>query len=454
MLTKNPDNARSTAASSLLEQYGIVGADKAAIQKFADLDQSQQMQLISEYQTLNASTPINNCSKWIFSKSRTILATQKALGPKVAIDGREIPELPGVPLDNECIEKLGELEPHELLSIVTKFNEQSMVTAIQNPSSWLYSKARTLAATRSKGLVDAHAIAAYDDNSAMLELQYAGIDEKALEKLKELCPEDRAVVVTEFQSKSAEIQNPSSWLFSSARTRLSERAMQMSGKGKGAKGSGKGGFLPALGDLGAPSFRAPPASPQAARRAAAPAPVRNFGAPQRGVQQPAGVQTADLAQYGVDQLAQDKLGELDPQNQQKLLAQFNQLYQSGQINDPSKWLFAKARTMLSQLGGKGGGGGVGGPPRPSMHQAAHSPAQGFGQRMKSEPNLSDLGVTLDAQCQQKLDELTPEEKNALLQEFATANAGGSIRNPSGWLFGRARSKLVERVSGKSRFSPY
>lgn len=68
------------------------------------------------------------------------------------------------------------------------------------------------------------------------------------------------------------------------------------------------------------------------------------------------------------------------------------------------------------------------------------------------------GVTLDEKAMQKLDELDPDERAALFAEYSVEASRKSIQNPSGWVYGRARTKVVDRLTGKGRSerrsSPY
>merc|ERR1712176_626624 len=56
-----------------------------------------------------------------------------------------------------------------------------------------------------------------------------------------------------------------------------------------------------------------------------------------------------LEELGVDLEAISKLMELGTLDLQKLLAQFFQMNNAGQIKDPSRWLYSKARTIAANL---------------------------------------------------------------------------------------------------------
>mmetsp|Transcript_80088 Transcript_80088/g.221453 ORF Transcript_80088/g.221453 Transcript_80088/m.221453 type:complete len:139 (+) Transcript_80088:3-419(+) len=68
------------------------------------------------------------------------------------------------------------------------------------------------------------------------------------------------------------------------------------------------------------------------------------------------------------------------------------------------------------------------------------------------------GVELDAKALAKLEELEPEERQQLFTEYQNEASRKPIMNPSGWVFGRARTKVVDRLTGKGRAdrrsSPY
>jgi len=55
------------------------------------------------------------------------------------------------------------------------------------------------------------------------------------------------------------------------------------------------------------------------------------------------------------------------------------------------------------------------------------------------------GVTLDRHALDKLAELQPDERENLCKEFIVYNAHKGIRNPSGWIFGKARTKVLQRM---------
>merc|ERR1711904_414313 len=131
----------------------------------------------------------------------------------------------------------------------------------------------------------------------------------------------------------------------------------------------------------------------------------------------------ELTMRGVDQQAQDKIRELPQQEQVALMRLFAQQSRDGQLQDPSKWLFAKARTILSRMAEE----------RRSVR------VQTFA------GTVAELGgVALDTDAMGKLQELTDSERQELYAEFNQVKMIEGIKNPSGWIFGKARTKLVER----------
>jgi len=54
-------------------------------------------------------------------------------------------------------------------------------------------------------------------------------------------------------------------------------------------------------------------------------------------------------------------------------------------------------------------------------------------------------VTLDASALDKVKELSEYDRKAIFDEFKAANAQQTIRNPSGWIYGRARTKLAAKA---------
>lgn len=319
----------------LLEQSGITGVDEAACQKLEELAPEDCVALLTEFQQANSTEHIMSPSKWLFARARSHLVQQRKQGiatttPRVMITGgQEIPELPGVLLDNECIEKMAELEPEERLSVIAEFQQESATSEIRNPSSWLFSKSRARIVIRVTG------------------------------------------------------------------GRPMPRSLTA--------------HLP------------PPAQTS----------IFAIGDPYK-----------ELAEIGVDDLAISKLKELSPADLQTLLVQFMQLYTQAQINDPSKWLYAKARSIAAKLSQQ--------QRQQYQHESTYNSSEhtNEGEGGGNVPELA--GVTLDEKALAKLEELEPEERSALFIEYAIEASRKSIQNPSGWVFGRARTKVVDRLTGKGR----
>jgi len=103
----------------MLDEYGITGVDDAAVQKLEELSEDDLIGLLTEFQNTSQSGSINSPSKWLFARARSIKVQERKQGivtppPRVSLtNGQEIPELPGVLLDAECIEKMAELEAEE-----------------------------------------------------------------------------------------------------------------------------------------------------------------------------------------------------------------------------------------------------------------------------------------------------------------------------------------------------
>merc|ERR1711879_671330 len=126
---------------------------------------------------------------------------------------------------------------------------------------------------------------------------------------------------------------------------------------------------------------------------------------------------------------------------------FTQMKATGEITSPSKWVFSKARTILSERAREAKDWGKG--------------SSGKGKGAKSgggSYTLDELpGVMLDQQAYEKLGELSEEDLQELLEEYNVENERNGVRNPSGWLYGRARTKAIARISpakAVQRPSPY
>jgi len=132
---------------------------------------------------------------------------------------------------------------------------------------------------------------------------------------------------------------------------------------------------------------------------------------------------------------------------QQLLVQFMQLYTTGEIQDPSKWLYAKARTIAARIS------------QAQKAAHAHEPRMVKEEDYGATGTVPELpGVLLDEKALAKLEELEPQERENLFAEYNIEASRKPILNPSGWVFGRARTKVVDRLTGKGRAerrpSPY
>lgn len=294
-------------------------------------------------------------------------------------------------LDNMCVEKLEELDPEEQQKLLNEFSEVNSTGSIRTPSKWIFSHARTILATKAKngqGVPRTSTFTSSGETSPLPELPDVMVDAECSAKLEELEPDDRTQLINLFIDENAkeEVRNPSSWLFARARTTIVEKL----GKGK-SKGKGSNALAAVGGKHGAGN------SLQLLRHT-----------------------------YGVDDQAMDKIAELEYRDQMSLIAAFQQTAMYETINDPSKWLFAKARTILSKgvshaLGGKGmpsmsyGWQGKGGGKGTKPFKGGNS---GSGQMLQ----IAELpGVQLDAQCLEKLQELDHSEQMALIEEFQTTD---------------------------------
>lgn len=225
------------AVEAMLAEYGIKGVDSAAVQKMEELGPDEQAALLSDFMEANATEKIQNASKWLYAKARSLLVSLRkaglgsgALAVVVPENGEEIPELPGVMLDEECIKKMDELEPQEREDVIADFQAEQ---EIRNPSSWLFSKSRARIVKRVTG---GRALTAYgspgssgrpskgDDlvltDEPLKELAEMGVDDQAVSKLKELGAQDLQGLLLQFFQLygSNQINDPSKWLYSKART--------------------------------------------------------------------------------------------------------------------------------------------------------------------------------------------------------------------------------------------
>jgi len=303
------------------------------------------------------------------------------------------------------------------------------------------------------------------------------LDRDCIEKMDELEPEERASVVADFEAENDdhEIRNPSSWLFARSRARLVQRVT--GGRASAPRSSSGRGRKESMSEE---------------------AELFEHGDPFQ-----------ELGSLGVDEQALSKLRELSVEDLRQLLAQFMELHGQHQIDNPSKWLFSRARTIAARIsqqerslhqaqqalpaGKPGGALGAGGsvaativaalaaagvrlPPaalsaaasaislgtlggRGSSSFASGAPSSG-GRGSGSRGGAPELrGVDLDSKALSKLEELEPHERSDLFEEYEAEASRKSIQNPSAWIFGRARTKVVERIMGKGgwsshRYSPY
>jgi len=356
---------RGRSVTEVLQQAGITGVDEAAVQKLEELAYTDMLDLISEFQQADSVQPIISSSKWLFARARSTLvrqrqqlqgATSSATGKwsrpvtlvaapraqqKVVLQGashasgntglQELPELPGVLVDDDCVEKMNELEPEERDEVIEEYLRESAYMEIRNPSSWLFSKSRARIVIRVTG----------------------------------------------------------------------GRPLPRSGSG-GYRGSSK-----------------------------ADRDIFELGNPFN-----------ELADIGVDELAIEKLKELGSSDLQTLLVQFMELHSQNQVNDPSKWLYSRARTIAARVSQAQKGS--------DYHGSDYRDQRGsdYGGGVGTVPELK--GVMLDNKALAKLDELEPEERAKLFVEYELEASRKSIQNPSGWVYGRARTKVVDRLTGKTK----
>mmetsp|Transcript_31481 Transcript_31481/g.61815 ORF Transcript_31481/g.61815 Transcript_31481/m.61815 type:complete len:516 (+) Transcript_31481:35-1582(+) len=347
----------TSTVSAMLDDYGITGVDDAAVLKLEELNHDDLIGLLTEFQNVSQSGSINSPSKWLFAKARSIKVQERKNGimtppPRVLLaNGQEIPELPGVLLDAECIEKMGELEEEEREQIIEEFQRESASTEIRNPSSWLFSKSRARIVIRVTGgrpAPKSHGLG-----------QSLGQGHLAL-------PHPRP-------SQNQAWSQPRSQSHSASN-------------------------------------------------------IFQIGDPYK-----------ELSEIGVDDLAIGKLKDLSAMDLQQLLVQFMQLYTTGEIQDPSKWLYAKARTIAARIS------------QAQKAAHAHEPRMVKEEDYGATGTVPELpGVLLDEKALAKLEELGPEERDSLFAEYSIEAARKPILNPSGWVFGRARTKVVDRLTGRGR----
>jgi len=348
-----PIHRYTSNVSAMLDEYGITGVDDAAVQKLEELTHEDLTGLLTEFQNTLQSSSINSASKWLFARARSIKVQERKNGivtpaPRVLLTtGQEIPELPGVLLDAECIEKMGELESEEREQIIDEFQRESASTEIRNPSSWLFSKSRARIVIRVTGGRPA--------------------------------PKSHG----HFALPHPRTSHNQAWSQPRSHSHHSHSASN----------------------------------------------IFQIGDPYK-----------ELSEIGVDDLALGKLKDLSAQDLQQLLVQFMQLYTTGEIQDPSKWLYAKARTIAARIS--------------QAQKAAHAhepPRMVKEEDYGATVTVPELpGVLLDEKALAKLEELEAQERESLFAEYNIEASRKQILNPSGWVFGKARTKVVDRLTGKGR----
>lgn len=426
--------------------------DDACMQKIEELDEIQLANLFQELASKTSSSQIRNASAFLLSKARTMLAKGQGKGGTGSVDLSAIASLQlggraplhaktanmvphglaglagargvtiqqassgGTPsamkqavqamlqragiwgVDEAAVEKICELDANSQTQLMQDFKNTTESDPIASPSKWLFSKARTMLVQQQKMNPTPRISPPEDVGEAVEVAELPGIvlDTKCLEKLNELEPEERAALLLQFQQEGADgsIRNPSSWLFAKARSAIVSRVT--GGTGGGDKGGGKGA----------------------------------------GKNSKTGIDPMMyLAQVGIDNMAQAKLRELSPGDLKSVVSSFQEMRSAGQIQDPSKWLYAKARSIAAKISQE----------KQALNRAHHMVSASAGTVVPDLP-----GVMLDDSAVTKLQELEPEERAAIYSEYRQESQTKQINNPSGWIFGRARTKLLDRLTGKSR----
>eukprot|EP00927_Polykrikos_kofoidii_P049262 TRINITY_DN43347_c0_g1_i1.p1 TRINITY_DN43347_c0_g1~~TRINITY_DN43347_c0_g1_i1.p1 ORF type:complete len:540 (+),score=73.04 TRINITY_DN43347_c0_g1_i1:41-1621(+) len=419
--------AQLKGVRSLLEQSGIFGVDEAAIEKIEELSMEEFLTLLTEFIQAHNASPITSPSKWFFAKARTCLAqraeARKSLQAATVKQLSEIPELPGFLLDEDCVRKISELEADERSELLQEFTKETQETVIRNPSSWLFSKARTRIVQRVSGRGGATPRALTNVQPLALPLS-SQLSTQLAARLSPQLPVELPVQLP----AQPHAQLPPELAFLLAAGISSEQSVQ------NTQQTALSG-LEILASLGINTSSLMGLTLPSSLTLPAPSP---------SLLTPLTSEVSDLDKLtlmGVDAQAIEKLKELNQKDLTSLIQQFIQMYEQGQVNDPSKWLYAKARTILAQ-----------------QAQGRRLQRQASG-KLGAGPAgmISELGgVAVDADTLAKLEELTESEKRDLFAEFQIQTAITPIRNPSGWLFGKARSKVVSRLGGGKgqRSAPY
>merc|ERR1719215_2380211 len=131
----------------------------------------------------------------------------------------------------------------------------------------------------------------------------------------------------------------------------------------------------------------------------------------------------------LDPKAQEKLAELDQGDRDDVLYEFQQANSKNTIQNPSGWIFARARTKLID-----------------RQTGRRPPNRAPGGQDTAQAQFLRILPTLDMEAQDKLQELEQVDLQDLMREFQEVNSRQMIKNPSGWVFGKARSKLATRAA--------
>eukprot|EP00927_Polykrikos_kofoidii_P066561 TRINITY_DN62143_c0_g1_i1.p1 TRINITY_DN62143_c0_g1~~TRINITY_DN62143_c0_g1_i1.p1 ORF type:complete len:605 (+),score=99.38 TRINITY_DN62143_c0_g1_i1:133-1815(+) len=442
-----------------------------------------------------------------------MLASSRVSGADVAMGSlEEIPEIPGVLLDKECIAKLDELEEDERAEIVELFNKEMRESIVRNPSGWLFSKARSRIVLRVSGgragvgvgssreAIDGPA-GAQRSSSWSLGAKTWSSSQSSRSSLA--IGQKIATAGDAFAGTGRGRTGGSGYGSSGCGTK---GGCGCGGKGDGHKGgeefgtglAGIGGSVGGAlggggrstrdrrnGDVGDTYGRKSggvydrDGERYVGAAGAGCGKVWGGGNDARDGRESAwrggGQRTSDgdggdaiwqhpgrsgstsgasnrigeieaLGSLGVDEQAMMKLQEVDGKDMDCLLQQFFSMYEQGEVKDVSKWLFSKARTILSQNAA-------------SRRAWTNVPSGSISSSVAQDgsvpvPELG--GIVIDVEARSKLEELADSERRDLFAEFQIQSAMEPIRNPSGWLYGKARSIAAAKKSGGKgqRWTPY
>jgi len=415
LLQHDPDVNNEPVSEEVYAELMGLGADDQAIEKVKELPGDEQMRLANEF--VSKIAELQSPAKWLFSAARTRVIdlktgrgkrpVQNAGGPPAKRPRMTQMTQPifDPPLDAKAQEKLAELEQGERDDVLYEFQQANTKNPILNPSGWVFGRARTKLIDKQtgrrppNGRASGGASGGQDTAQAQFLRILPTLDLEAQDKLQELDQVDLQDLMSQFQEANTRqmIKNPSGWVFAKARTKLATRAV---------KGGGKGSM----------TLRHSPVQPGLNMRAQTrPQWNGNAGAP------------------ALDEEAQAKLDELGPTERADLLREFQEVSARDTIKNPSGWIFGKARTKLARQATGGATGGARRLPPSSM----------------LNPSMGIIQV-LDEGARSKLEELDPGDRDNLLREFQVAQGRETIKNPSGWVFGKARSILVSKQAGRRR----